>query len=646
MKSQQYHELVRQYEHEAQHSPARFHRRLRRLLLVGYGYIAFVLLLLVGGSIGCGIMAYLRPHWVVFAGLAFALAFTWSLLWTLLAKIPPLDGIRLEPESYPKLFAEMNELREAMDIPEIKEVILTADLNAFAGEHRSRILLGKKQRYVALGLPLLEALSAEEFRTVLAHEIAHLARGHCRVIATVWHLRNTWFTILSSGNVSYLGRWFAKHFGERFEAMSAVVSREFELEADRIALTVTDSRSTIATSLKIELLGRAAGVDHDRWVNEQVLANPNIPANVISTYCQRLQQERDRSESEKLLRRILAEETSIHLTHPCCRDRIGPAGFPSERPLGEMVEAAMSYLQPLPSDNDRIASFYYLGLQRDALLIQTDTDYVSNSKEMWAYRTEFIANSKTQLQEAERRLKNAETSQKKPAETDLVLRANVMTEIYPRESSRKAWEEVLVHYPENAIALYWTACDAYQFEYDLETAEDRFALAIEADPTLEFDVSNFMVAICREQEKLGEATQWQEHSFGAYDALLDASDERTVVTLKDQLIPATLTDAQVETIKSQIEALENAKYIKRVWVACKKLKLYPEKPLFVLAVETNVSMFSFCSVEFFNSICNEFAGAIHFGEQYYVVVIQGENKKFRKKMRKLDPVFSIDIDGS
>ena len=645
MKSQQYHDLVRKYEREAKQNPDRFHRRLHRQLLLGYGYVFFILLLLIGISVGCGVVTFLLPGVMTFILLAFAVGFTWDLLRTLLAKIPPLEGIRLAPADFPKLFAEMNELRELMDIPEVEDVILIADFNAYAGEHRTRFFFGQKQRYVGLGLPLLEALSASEFRTVLAHEIAHLARGHSQILATVWHLRNVWFKILSGGEVSFWWRWFAKHFGSQFEAMSAVVSREFEFEADRIAFSVTDSRNNIATSLKMELLGRTADAQQTQWVNAQVFESPDVPSNVISTYCKRLQQELDRTDSENLLRRILAEETSIYLTHPSCRDRIAEAGFPSDLPLAEMVQTALGYLQPFPEDNAQIASFYYLGSKRDSLLKQLDNNFVAESQAMWKYRSEAIANAKTQLREIDHRINEARASGSKPLELDVVRRAEITSDFFPREAARQAYEDVLEHYPENATALFYTGYDAFEYDYDLVTAENRLASAIEADPRVEYEVSNFMVAIYRELEKPAEASQWQEHSFGAYDALQDSWDERTSVTLNDKLIPATLTDEQVHAIESQIKTLENQKYIKRVWVACKKVKLYPEKPLFMLGVETNVSMFSYRTVDFFNAIGDEFANTVNFGNQFFVVVIQGENRKFKRRFKKLKPPFWIDIDN-
>ena len=107
MKSQQYHDLVRKYEREAKQNPDRFHRRLHRQLLLGYGYVFFILLLLIGISVGCGVVTFLLPGVMTFILLAFAVGFTWDLLRTLLAKIPPLEGIRLAPADFPKLFLSL-----------------------------------------------------------------------------------------------------------------------------------------------------------------------------------------------------------------------------------------------------------------------------------------------------------------------------------------------------------------------------------------------------------------------------------------------------------------------------------------------------------------------------------------------------------
>ena len=73
----------------------------------------------------------------------------WDLLRTLLAKIPSLEGIRLAPADYPKLFAEMNELRELMDIPEVEDVILITDFTRMRANIELDFFSGKNN--VTLG---------------------------------------------------------------------------------------------------------------------------------------------------------------------------------------------------------------------------------------------------------------------------------------------------------------------------------------------------------------------------------------------------------------------------------------------------------------------------------------------------------------
>ena len=192
-------------------------------------------------------------------------------------------------------------------------------------------------------------------------------------------------------------------------------------------------------------MGRTADAQQTQWVNAHVFESPDVPSNVISTYCKRLQQQLDRTDSENLLRRILAEETSIYLTHPSCRDRITEAGFPSDLPLAEMVQTALGYLQPFPEDNAQIASFYYLGSKRDSLLKELDNNFVAESQAMWKYRSEVIANAKTQLREIEHRINEARTSESKPLELDVVRRAEITSDLFPREVARQAYEDVLEH---------------------------------------------------------------------------------------------------------------------------------------------------------------------------------------------------------
>ena len=639
MKSQKYYELVRRYEQEAKQHPIRFQRRTSRYIRIGYAYIGFILLLMfVLTAIACALV-YFKPQLITILGLLFVGFFTWNLVATLLAKIPPIAGIRLKRDQLPILFGEMGTLREQMDVSDFDEVILIDEMNASAGEHRSRGLVGKKTRALSLGMPLLEAMNVDEFRIILGHEIAHLARGHSNLHARVWHLRNFWLKIFSEGEASFWWRWFARFYSDRFEAMAAVISREFEFEADRIASEAGNKRDNISAHIKMELLNSVYDIQQNEWINAQIFEDPKIPTNVISTYCQRLKQPIAPGEAKKHLRRILAVETSIYLTHPSCRDRIAMDGFPVDRPLTEMVETALTYINQPEGVDHQLASHYFLGAHRDGLLRELDDQYATQSKQMWEYRTEFISHAKEELKAVEKRIAEAEATGRNPEEEDLEIRANIFYEIMDQKSTSESYEKVLEHYLENASALFVTGQYAYQREFDLEKAEDRFVQAVESDPRLEYDVSSYMVAVCRELEKPAEADRWQQHSFGALDALNDSYSERAMVKLKDKFIPAELTEEQIDKIVTQIAHIKN---IGKVWVACKKLNVYTEKPLYVFGIETN-DFWNFRSWNYYQSIGDQIVNSISFGNQFYVIMLQGENMKFRKKFKKLKPSLCIDM---
>ena len=642
MKSQKYYELVRRYEQEAKQHPIRFQRRTSRYIWIGYAYICFILLLMFGITAFASVLVFIEPQIVLILGLLIAGFFTLNLVANLLEKIPTIDGIRLKRDQLPILFEEMDALREQMDVSDFHEVVLSGEMNASAGEHRSRGLVGKKTRTLNLGMPLLEAMNVDEFRIILGHEIAHLARGHSKLHARVWHLRNFWLKILGEGEVSFWWRWFAMVYADRFEAMAAVISREFEFEADRIASEAGDKRANISSHLKMELLNSVYDIQQNEWINAQIFEDPKIPTNLVSTYCQRLKQPIDPVEAKKHLRRILAVETSIYLTHPSCRDRIAKDGFPVDRPLTEMVETALAYINQLEGTDRQLASHYFLGPQRDRLLRELDDRYVSESKQMWEYRTEFISHAREELNAIEKRIVEAEAIGRKPDEEDLEIRANIFYEIMSQQATCESYEKVLEYYPENARALFVTGEYAFQREFDLEKAEDRFIQAVESDPRLEFDVSSYMVAVCRELENPEEAERWHQHSFGALDALNDSYGERAMVKPKDKFIPADLTEEQIDKIVSQIAQIDQINQIGKVWIACKKLNVYTEKPLYVFGIETN-DTFKFRSWNFYESIGDQIANTVSFGNQFFVIILQGENKKFKKKFKKLKPSLCIEM---
>ena len=155
------------------------------------------------------------------------------------ALIPPKDefkvgGMRLERESQPRLFKEVEDIAKAMNQAPPSEVYLVPEVNAWVTEHGGR---GGSRRIMGLGLPLLAVLDLSQFRAVLAHEFGHYYGGDTKLGPWLYRTRMTiGRTVkgLSERGHSVLQVPFRK-YGELFLRITQKVSRLQELKADELA---------------------------------------------------------------------------------------------------------------------------------------------------------------------------------------------------------------------------------------------------------------------------------------------------------------------------------------------------------------------------------------------------------------------------
>jgi len=623
MKSKKHYELIRRYEREASEAPNRFNRRLKRLLWLGYGYIAFVMLMSLALSLTLIALAWYFPHfWLIAAALIVTLI-TIQMIWQLFAPFESMDGIELTASQCPKLFEEIDLLREQMDVPKISRVVLTSELNASAGEYRSRFLYGTRQRFLGIGLPLFKMLNIDEMRSVIAHEIAHLARGHSRMAATVWHLRANWFKLLSGGAVWW--RWFAHFYGERFEAMASVIRREHELEADRIACSSVGAEATVSSQLWIGLLSDLTEVPFQQWL-ELKNQEPKPPANVVSEFLKRLQQVPRREQCLALLRRVAAGETSIYESHPALKDRVVRAGFVTRDSLQETAEIMWDIIQNRPAGD---AADYFLGSNFSSFLAQLDQDDQRRRELDWEALQQLNQEVQQELDAVEKEIAE---SRKPPSEFQLERRAQMLLQLKGTETGYDAFQKLLLQYPENPAALFFCGQYAYYQDVNPQRAEELLLKAMDSDPRYETSISFMMIEICRELEKPQEADKWQEFSFGATDALEESMRERSSVTKKDKFLPAELTPEQ---IKSIVDQLKSEKKVVRIWAARKQVEYYDDKPLFVFGIEVKYSSFWLYSEDYFNKVIYDLAQTTRFPDEFYLLHLHSELKVFRKKFKKL-----------
>lgn len=214
-------------------------------------------------------MATWRHAINVLGKVAFALVvLTWSIAKSLWVRFDRAEGLDLDLDSVPKLSETVRSTAQALRAPRLHRVIVTMDFNAAVSQRPRLGPLGLYENTLILGLPLLDLLSPEEFRAVLAHEIGHVSRSHGRQGAWIYRLYATYEALVahfekSRGLLDPLFRRFFDWWWPRFQAHAIVVRRRHELEADAAAAERASAADLIRALSKLAVSG--ARMDRVFW---------------------------------------------------------------------------------------------------------------------------------------------------------------------------------------------------------------------------------------------------------------------------------------------------------------------------------------------------------------------------------------------
>jgi heat shock protein HtpX len=155
--------------------------------------------------------------------------------------VPP--GPPLTEQEQPRLFAELRRIAGDVGQSMPVEVYLDPQVNAWVAQRGGAMGVGAR-RVMALGLPLLQALTVAELHAVLAHEFGHYHGGDTRLGPWVYKTRLAIVRTLQGleGHPAGLQVMFL-WYGRLFVRVTHAVSRAQELAADRLAARVAGSRA-------------------------------------------------------------------------------------------------------------------------------------------------------------------------------------------------------------------------------------------------------------------------------------------------------------------------------------------------------------------------------------------------------------------
>jgi len=250
--------------------------------------------------------------------------------------------------SEPALFTFIEQICVSMSAPMPTRVVLDLRANASASLRRGLFSFASNDLVLTIGLPLVAALSTQQFAGVLAHEFGHFTqRRAMRLSYLVMGLAH-WFgrviyerdeldcaliaashgarqgTLLSVVNLSvYLIRGLLRALMLVGQAVGCTLSRQMEFHADRYETAVAGSDAFVTTHRRLFALNAACESTYPALLRTFVETRqlPDDLPKLLAATAESLPVE----VQEKVAGGLSETKTKLLDTHPCSRDRIRAA---------------------------------------------------------------------------------------------------------------------------------------------------------------------------------------------------------------------------------------------------------------------------------------------------------------------------------
>ncbi|MCH7904091.1 MAG: M48 family metallopeptidase [Armatimonadetes bacterium] len=371
MEKQNFEQIVTKMEDLNRRSPESYRAKVARFSALGYGVFIFTFSIVFIALVA--IVFYVAANGLHSGSIRLILitsVLTYMFIRAMWVKVEAPEGREVTAEEAPALHAEIERIRVEMGAPEIHKVLLIDDFNAFASTSSKLMIFGERC-HVALGLPLLLTQSPREVSATIAHELAHHSKSHVKAGNRAYRLESMWLRLLqqlsSSGSLmSHPLLAFVKWYSPRFSALTLVLRRQAEYEADALGAEATSKEAMALGLLRMS-------IDHEHRISKYIDKirktideSVNPPSNYFSGL---LAFPREVGDGVvETLRRTLRAETVIEDSHPCARERTEALGIEADPENEEIVRGLIGQL----GEVDESAAQRFLGDSLERILAEMD----------------------------------------------------------------------------------------------------------------------------------------------------------------------------------------------------------------------------------------------------------------------------------
>ena len=258
-----------------------------------------------------------------------------------------IEGVPVDERGQPELVGMIRSVAQDMGMEPPARIFLVPMVNAFVRDTGGLLGLRRGERQMAIGLPLMEALTVDELRGVIAHELGHYAGGDTRLGGLAYRAgASIGRTIENVGKESWLGRLFDA-YGRMYLRISLRVRRRQELTADAAGVRLA-GRENHMTALRRT---RVTAYAFDHFLRSYLvpLWQRGCDAeNAFEGYRALLADPTRQEELASLEDEVLGQTTGHYDSHPALAERLahlqglpeGPSAGHDPRPARDLLAGA------------------------------------------------------------------------------------------------------------------------------------------------------------------------------------------------------------------------------------------------------------------------------------------------------------------
>ncbi len=587
---------------------------------LGYAYILCVLIVVFLAGWGLVSLILKGNGTLLVLKLGFPLmVLVGMVLRSLWVRLDPPEGIPLLRSDAPDLYLEIDAIGKKLKAPPVHEILITGDLNAALVQHPKLGIMGSQHNFFIIGLPLMMALSPQQFRAVLAHEYGHLSGEDGKMAAWIYRMRLSWSRLMASleesdhwGKVLFVR--FFKWYAPFFNRYSMAMAQEQEYRADRASAMIAGASSAASALANCELWGRFLSEEFWPGVHQLADRKADPPETVFKTMASAFRKGFLGDKGRQWLEAAMAEKTDSMDTHPCLKDRLAP------------LHGRVTLEAPVA---DSAASRWLPGL--DALQAELGRQWRESVADRWQQRFQYVRDAKATF----------ETLHKKSKSKALSLpdawRLAELTEMF--QSAKEAFprhKQVLRLHPDHPGALF--ALGRIALANGNPGGADVIEKAMNLDSDLIVEGCQRLRSFYTEGGDKKRARIYANREAKHLEMLMLAREERASVHPGDGFLPHGLGVAERQKIASFMAATPG---VQRAYLVRKSLVHFPEKPLYVLAVSRKKARGDQDDLPFSQSV----ADAIPIQGNVIVFVLAGRNRRFSGILKETDHSLIFEKNG-